>query len=442
MSAMFRSLSVANYRIWFAGAMVSNIGTWMQRTAQDWIVINDLTDHDATALGITMALQFGPQLVMVPFSGLIADRFDRRRLLMATQAAMGILGLGLGLIVVTGVVQLWMVYLFALLLGFVAAVDAPVRQTFVSAMVDEKNLSNAVALNSASFNTARMIGPALAGILIAVIGTGWVFMLNAVSFAGVLVSLRYMRVGELREAPRASKGKGALLEGFRYVSRRPDLVVILSIVAIIGTFGLNFPIFASTMATVEYHMGASEFGFLSSAIAIGSVVGALLSARRDRPRLRLIVGAAAGFGLALLLAALMPGVWTFALTLPFVGIAAQTLMTSANGFVQLSTDPAMRGRVMALYMAIFMGGTPIGAPLVGWVANAFGPRFGLGVGALSGFVAAAVGVVWLVRSQHVRLRYRMRETPHWVLRHDGMRTARPELRDALAADEAVAARSV
>lgn len=439
MSAMFRSLSVVNYRIWFAGAMVSNIGTWMQRTAQDWIVINDLTDHDATALGITMALQFGPQLVMVPFSGLIADRFDRRKLLMATQAAMGALGLGLGLIVVTGVVQLWMVYLFALLLGFVAAVDAPVRQTFVSAMVDEKNLSNAVSLNSASFNLARMIGPAVAGILIAAIGTGWVFLLNAVSFAGVLISLRYMRVGELRAAPRASKGKGALLEGFRYVSRRGDILVIMTIVAIIGMFGLNFPIFASTMATVEFGMGASEFGFLSSAIAIGSVAGALLSARRERPRIRLIFGAAAGFGLALLAAAVMPSVWTFALVLPFVGIAAQTLMTSANGFVQLSTDPAMRGRVMALYMAIFMGGTPIGAPLIGWVADAFGPRWALGVGAASGFAAALVGVVWLVRTQHLRVHYRMRETPHLVVRHDGIRTA---AREALARDEAVAARSI
>ncbi|SMH30167.1 Predicted arabinose efflux permease, MFS family [Rathayibacter oskolensis] len=402
MSAMFRSLAIPNYRIWFAGAMVSNIGTWMQRTAQDWIVINDLTDHDATALGVTMALQFGPQLLMVPFSGFIADRFDRRKLLMATQAAMGVLGLALGLIVVTGVVQLWMVYVFALLLGFAAAVDAPVRQTFVSALVDENHLSNAVSLNSASFNSARMIGPALAGVLIAAIGSGWVFLLNAASFLAVLLSLRFLHRDQLRSAPRATRGPGALLEGFRYVSRRPDILVVLAIVFLIGTFGLNFPIFASTMATVEFHMGASEFGLLSSAIAVGSVAGALLSARRDRPRLRLIVGAAAAFGMALALAGVMPTVWAFAILLPFVGIAAQTLMTSANGYVQLSTTPEMRGRVMALYMAIFMGGTPIGAPLIGWVANAAGPRWAMLVGASSGAVAAAIGLGWYLRTRRRR----------------------------------------
>lgn len=404
MSAMFRSLAVPNYRIWFAGATVSNIGTWMQRTAQDWIVIDDLTDHDATALGVTMALQFGPQLLLVPFSGLIADRFDRRRLLMATQAAMAVLGLGLGLIVITGIVQLWMVYVFALLLGVAAAVDAPVRQTFVSALVEERDLSNAVSLNSASFNSARMIGPALAGVLIATVGAGWVFLLNAASFLAVLLSLRSLHRDQLRPAPRASRGPGALLEGFRYVSARPDILVVLAIVFLIGTFGLNFPIFASTMATVEFDLGASEFGLLSSAIAVGSVVGALLSARRDRPRLRLIVGAAAAFGLALALAGSMPTMGAFAIVLPVVGIAAQTLMTSANGYVQLSTAPEMRGRVMALYMAIFLGGTPVGAPLVGWVADTCGPRWAIAVGAASGLVAAGVGLGWHLRTRSRRIR--------------------------------------
>jgi MFS family permease len=437
-TAMFRSLAAVNYRIWFAGAIVSNIGTWMQRTAQDWIVINDLTDHDATALGITMALQFGPQLLMVPFSGFFADRFDRRKLLMATQAAMGVLGLALGVIVVTGVVQLWQVYVFAFLLGIATAVDAPVRQTFVSALVDESNLSNAVALNSASFNMARMVGPALAGVLVAVIGAGWVFLLNAFSFVAVLVSLRCMRVDLLRSAPRASKGPGALLEGFRYVARRPDIIAIMAIVFLIGTFGLNFPIYASTMATIEFHMGAGEFGFLSSAIEIGSVAGALLSARRERPRLRLILGAAVLFGIALAASALMPTVWTFAILLPFVGIAAQTMMTSANGFVQLSTDPAMRGRVMALYMAIFMGGTPIGAPIMGWIADAAGPRWALVVGGASGIVAALVGLVVLVRWHRVRVRYRAHQAPHLVVRRAPLTgpVRLADVADGLAADEA------
>ncbi|MDY7541989.1 MULTISPECIES: MFS transporter [unclassified Cryobacterium] len=416
---MFRSLSVPNYRIWFAGALVSNVGTWMQRTAQDWIVLTMLTDHNATAVGIVMALQFGPQLLLMPWSGLIADRFNRRKLLIATQSLMGVLALGLGLIVVTGVAQLWHVYLFALGLGVVAAIDSPARQTFVSELVPDSNLSNAVALNSASFNGARLIGPAVAGLLTVAVGAGWVFLINAVTFAATVFAMTLLHTSELRSQPRAPRKRGQLMAGFRYVSHRPDIIVVLIAVFLIGTFGLNFAIFTATMATIEFHMGAGEFGLLSSIMAIGSVAGALLSARRSRPRLRLVVAGAALFGLSCGIAAVMPTYLSFAVSLVFVGLFSLTLMTTANAYVQTTTKPAMRGRVMALYMAIFAGGTPLGAPFVGWVADQFGPRWALGVAALSGVLAAGAMLFWLIRYRSLRVRYRRSELPHVLVRHDG-----------------------
>ena len=404
-NATFRSLAGYNYRMWAAGALVSNVGTWMQRTAQDWLVLTELTHNNAVAVGTVMALQFGPPVVLLPVTGWVADRFDRRKVLMVTQSAMGILGLLLGLLTVTGVVQLWHVYLFALLLGCTAAFDAPARQVFVSSLVDRRNLSNAVGLNSASFNIARMIGPAVAGLLIAVVGTGWVFLINAASFAAVLGSLALLRKSELYKTERGRAGKGGLIEGFRYIRHRPDIMVILVIIFIIGTFGLNFPIFTSTMATTVFHKGAGEFGILSSIMAIGSVAGALLAARREHPRISLLFVGAAVFGVGCTFAAVAPGYWLFAASLTIIGISAQTLTTSANSVVQLSTDPTVRGRVMAIYMAIFMGGTPVGAPIVGWVADAFGARWGLAVGAGSGFLAAVVGVFYLVKFHKMRVRY-------------------------------------
>lgn len=402
---MFRSLAGVNYRIWAAGAIVSNVGTWMQRTAQDWIVLTQLTHNNAAAVGIVMALQFAPQLILLPVTGWAADHLDRRKLLMATQGGMGALGLGLGILTVTGAVQLWHVYLFALLLGVVAAFDAPARQTFVSELVAGANLSNAVALNSASFNAARLIGPAVAGLLTAAVGAGWVFLINAATFGAVLLSLALLRREKLYRTERAKRSRGGLVDGFRYVRRRPDIVVILVMVFLIGTFGLNFPIFISTMSVSVFHQGAGEYGILSSIMAIGSVVGALLSARRDRPRISLLFAGAAFFGFGCALAAVMPTYWLFAIALIVIGVSSQTLMTTANGTVQMTTDPKLRGRVMAIYMAIFMGGTPIGAPIVGWVADTFGPRWALGVGAASGFAAALVGVFYLVKYRGMRVRF-------------------------------------
>ncbi|MHA6693789.1 MFS transporter [Homoserinimonas sp. A520] len=404
MTAMFRSLGVFNYRVWFIGALMSNIGTWMQRTAQDWIVLTELTEHDAAAVGITMALQMGPQLFLMPVSGLIADRVNVRRMLMVTQSTMGALAVGLGLIVVLGVAQLWHVYLFALLLGITAAIDAPIRQTFVAELVSKKYLTNAVSLNSVSFHTARMIGPAVAGGLTVLVGAGPVFLINALTFIATLVALLMIRVRDLGLQPRASRAKGQIRAGFRYVLGRPPIIVIMIMVSLIGTFGLNFSIYISTMATIEFHRGAGEFGFLSSVMAIGSVAGALMSARRERPRLRVIFSSAFFFAAACLIAAVMPTLELFAVALMLVGLTSLSFMTTANAFVQTTVKPAMRGRVMALYLAIFVGGTPIGAPLAGWVVNQFGPRWGLGVAVAAGLLAASVCMFWMVRYQNLRVR--------------------------------------
>ncbi|HEY4144406.1 MFS transporter [Pinirhizobacter sp.] len=412
----FRSLAGYNYRTWASGALVSNVGTWMQRTAQDWIVLAELTHRNATAVGIVMALQFGPQMVLLPLTGFAADHMDRRKLLFATQAMMGLLALGLGLLTVTGVVALWHVYAFALALGCVTAFDSPARQTFVSDLVTEGELPNAVALNSMSFNAGRMIGPAVAGSLIAGIGTGWVFLLNALSFAAVIVSLMRIRTAELHVRERPARSPGSLLEGFGYVWKRPDLRAALTMLFLIGTFGLNFPIFISTMSLTVFHAGAGEFGVLSSVMALGSVAGAFLAAGRDKPHIALLFVGAAVFGVACLAAALMPNYILFGITLVVIGVAAQTFTTTTNATVQLSTEPAMRGRVMAILLAIAMGTTPIGAPIVGWVADTMGPRWSLGIAAVAGIAAAAIGLKYLfayrglrVWRQGMRLRYVMND---------------------------------
>ena len=402
MISTFRSLASYNYRVWAAGALVSNVGTWMQRTAQDWLVLTELTDNSATAVGIVMSLQFGPSLLLLPLTGYVADRYDRRKVLLATQCAMGLLALGLGLLTLLGVAQLWQVYLFAFLLGCVSAFDAPARQTFVSELVGEQHLTNAVALNSTSFNAARMIGPAVAGLLIASVGTGWVFLINALSYIAVLGSLAMLRVAELHRRGRAPRAEGGLLAGLRYVWDRPDLKTVLFMLFLLGTFGLNFPIFISTMAVGAYQAGAGHYGVLSSAMAVGSVAGALFTASRAQPHIARLVNSSALFGLGCALAALMPSYQTFGAMLVLVGIAAQTFTTSTNSVVQLSTEPAMRGRVMAILLAILMGATPLGAPAVGWVADAFGPRWALGVGAASGIASAIVGLLYRRRARAAR----------------------------------------
>ena len=397
MTGTFRSLEGYNYRVWAAGALVSNVGSWMQRTAQDWIVLTELTHRNATAVGIVMGLQFGPQILLLPLTGFAADHLDRRKVLFCTQAAMGLLALGLGLLVVTGLVQLWHVYVFAFLLGCAAAFDSPARQTFVAELVEERFLPNAVALNSTSFNAARMIGPAIAGGLIAGVGSGWVFLINAFSFVAVLCSLGLLRSDELRPSHRAVSSRGSFVEGFRYVLRRPDLKVILFMLFLVGTFGLNFPIFISTMSVTVFHAGAGQYGLLSSMMAAGSVAGALMAAARAKPGIPVLLAAAATFGVGCAVAATMPNYLAFGIVLFVIGLAAQTFTTSTNAIVQTSTEPGMRGRVIAILLAIALGGTPVGAPIVGWIADSFGPRWALGSGAVAGPLAAMVAIVYLAR---------------------------------------------
>ncbi len=370
-AAAFRALRIFNFRVWTAGALVSNIGTWMQRVAQDWLVLTQLTHHDASAVGIVMALQFAPQLLLLPWTGFAADHFNQRRLLMVTQATLGILALALGVLTIAGSVQLWHVYVFAFLFGSAAAVDAPVRQIFVAELVGDEHLHNAVALNSTSFNAGRMVGPAVAGLVIAKVGTGWAFAVNGLSFVAVLISMSLLRVSELHPNTRARGTAGGFLEGFHYVWGRRDLRAILVMLFLIGTFGLNFPIFTSTMAVNVFHTDARGFGLLSSIMALGTISGALIAAGRRQPRFGSLLVGSGVFGMGCTFAALSPGYWWFAGALVLIGVAALTFMNATNSMMQLATDSAMRGRVMALRLAVALGGTPIGAPMVCCVAFGF-----------------------------------------------------------------------
>ncbi|AXC15017.1 transporter, putative [Acidisarcina polymorpha] len=398
----FRSLRSFNFRLWTAGGLISNVGTWMQRVAQDWLVLTQLTHHDASALGIVMGLQFAPQLLFLPWTGSAADRLNQRKLLMFTQATMGVLALGLGVLTITGVIRLWHLYVFTFLSGSAAALDAPVRQTFVAEMVGDEDLPNAVALNSTSFNAAQMIGPAVAGLLIAKVGIGWAFLLNGLSFAAVLISMSFFRLSELRTSARAHRSASGFREGLRYVWRKPDLRAILIMLFLIGAFGLNFPIFISTMAVNVFHSGARAFGLLSSIMAVGSLSGGLFAAGQKRPGLSSLLAGAGVFGLGCTLGALAPGYWWFAAALAISGAAVLTLTNGTNSIMQLSTEPSMRGRVMALRVGIALGGMTMGAPIVGWIANHFGPRWSLAAGAAAGFAAALVAAVYVLarRNKH------------------------------------------
>lgn len=394
MSPTFRSLENHNYRIWFGAALVSNIGTWMGRVAQDWVVLTDVTDRSAAALGIVTGLQFLPFLLLFPIAGTIADRYPKRIVLAVTQAVLGLTALALALLVAADAAQLWHVYAIALVSGVATAIDNPTRQAFVSEMVPARGLSNAVALNSASFNLGRLAGPAAAGLTIAAWGSTVALATNALSFVAVLVALAMIDGSALRPAPRP-RTRPRVLDGVRYVRRRPDILLVLALVFVLGTFGMNFQITMALMATEEFGKGAGEFGLLGSVMAIGSLSAALLSARRERPRMRVLLLSLAAFVGASGLAALAPTYPLFALSLVPVGLSALTAMTTTNAMVQLRSDAAVRGRVMALYTAVFFGGTPIGAPVVGWIGEVLGPRWTIGIGSIAVGVALVGAWVWL-----------------------------------------------
>ncbi|WP_182524569.1 MFS transporter [Nocardioides dongkuii] len=402
MSPTFRSLHNPNYRRYAAGAVVSNTGTWMQRVAQDWLVLQ-LAVNGGTAVGITTGLQFLPALLLSPLAGVVADRVPKRSLLQVTQVMMAVPAFLLGLLAVTGVAEVWHVYVLALVFGIGTAFDAPARQSFVSEIVSDDDLTNAVGLNSASFNAARVVGPAVAGVLIAALGggataTGWVIMINAVTYLAPILALRRMNPETLSTVTPAGRTPGMAREGLRYVRSRPDLMLVLAIVFVVGTFGLNFQMTSALMATDVFGKGATEYGLLGTFMAVGSLTGALLAARRTRIRLRLVVVAAIAFGLSEVVAGLLPTYLTFAVWMPVLGLTALTMITAANTLMQVSTAPALRGRVMALYLMIFMGGTPLGAPVVGWVGETFGARWTLlGGGAMTLIGVGIATALYLLR---------------------------------------------
>lgn len=397
MSKMFSALNVPNYRLWTAGALVSNIGTWMQRVAQDWLVLTILTNHDGTATGITTGLQFVPILFLGPFAGVLADRMNKRKLLLITQSAMGIFATILGVLVATGTAELWHVYLLAFGLGVASAFDAPARQAFVAELVPATELPNAVALNSASFNLARLAGPGVAGLLIAWFGTGPAFLINALSFGAVIFSLAKMREEQFQPTTLVARDKGQIREGIAYVRKRPDLLLIFALAFVVATFGLNFQLTNAMMSTDVFHVGAGEFGLLGTIMAVGTLGGALLAARRGVPRMRYLLGGAVGFGAMALIASFMPTFFWYAVMMVPVGLTSLTFLNSANTMIQLSVDPAYRGRVMALYVVIVQGGTPFGAPLVGWLGTEFGARWSVGSGALISLIAGLIAVIVVLR---------------------------------------------
>lgn len=387
--------------------MVSNVGTWMQRVAQDWLVLT-IPGNGGTELGITTGLQFLPVLLLSPYAGVIADRFPKRRMLQITQATMAIAALLLGVIAATGQAETWHVYLLAVAFGVGAAFDGPARQAFVSEMVGPEDVTNAVGLNSASFNAARIVGPAVAGLLIGLFGdgmraTGWVILLNAISYLAVIAQLERMDVRRLHSPRPVGRQPGMLREGFAYLRTQPKMVMILIVVFFAGTFGMNFQLTSALMATEVFGKGAGEFGLLASALAIGSLSGALMAAGRSKVRLRLIFGAGLAFGAAEIVAGLMPGYVAFMLICPLIGLSTITLLNSANAVMQIESDPALRGRVMAIYMTIVMGGTPLGSPFIGWIGETYGARWTLIIGGALVIVGVALALLaqrWVAVAGH------------------------------------------
>lgn len=394
MKRTFSSLRIRNYRLFAGGQLVSLTGTWMQRVGQDWLVLR-LSHNSGAAIGITTGLQFLPILFFGLQGGVIADRFSKRKLIIATQVSMGLLALALGLLDLLGAATLLDVYMFAFALGMATAIDNPARQSFVSELVGGEELPNAVGLNSATFNAARIFGPAAAGLLIDGVGTAWAFLGNAASFIAVIAGLLMMRSGELFPAPRLVRQKGNLKEALTYVRQRNELLIPVVLVGVVGTFGLNFQITLALIDKVVFNRGAASFGLLSSLLAVGALIGALLGARRRYPTTRLVIFAAIAFGLLEIGVGLMPSFLMVAIVLVPVGFANITFSTAANSSVQLASAPEMRGRVMGIYMLVFAGGTPLGAPLVGWVSQEFGARWGMIGG---GVVSAAAALVVLALS--------------------------------------------
>lgn len=414
-AGMFSALRNSNYRIYVSGSFVSNIGTWMQRVAQDWLVL-ELSGGSGVAVGITTALQFLPMLLLSAYGGVLADRFDKRAILKITQGWMALCAAVLGVLAITGVAVTWHVYLIALLFGMGTAFDNPARQSFVSEVVGPEDLPNAIGLNSATFHAARIVGPAVAGLVIAAFGTGWAILSNAITYAGFFAVLILIDPARLYLAKPAARAKRQVREGLAYIKRRSDIMLVLFVVFFVGTFGMNFQMTSALMAQQEFHRGAEDYGILGTFMAVGSLTGALLAARRrTAPRGRFIVMVAIVFGLIEIVSGLMPTYWSYAASLPIMGVAALLTLTASNACIQLSVDPQLRGRVMAIYAMVLMGGTPIGAPILGWVGEVAGPRWTLiGGGALT-VIGVVASVIVLARRQGLDISPALRPRPHFEI---------------------------
>lgn len=389
----FQALSVPNYRRYISGQGLSLTGTWMQMTAQAWLVLT-LTGS-STDLGLIVALQTLPVLLLGPYGGVIADRVDKRRTMVILQAAMGTQALVLGLLTVTGIVTVWEIGVLAALLGVNNAFENPARQSFMSEMVGPENLRNAVTLNSVLVNVARTVGAAVAGVLIATVGVGVCFLVNAASFVAVVASLATLDRSALHPSPPAVRAAGQLREGLRYIARTPELLIPLSMMALVGCLAYEFQVSLPVMARSGLHAGAAGFGFMTSAMGIGAVLGGLLVAWRGTTGVRPLVVSAAGFGLALSFAALAPSLGVELVALALVGWASISFMSTGNATLQLTAEPAMRGRVMSLWFVAFQGSTPIGGPIIGWLMADAGARAGLGAGAITCVLVALLGLLAL-----------------------------------------------
>ena len=409
----FRSLRVRNYRLFATGQVVSLIGNWMQFTAQDWVVLH-LSGNSGTALGWVVALQFLPIVLLTLYGGKLADRYDKRKLLLCTNVGAGLVALALGLLTITGTIQLWHVLVLAACLGTVNAIDNPSRQSFVNELVGGKLLPNAISLNSASFNVARIVGPAAAGVLIALVGTGPVFLLNCVTYAATMTALLLMRTGELhRQKAPARPRDTRIADGLRYTLGRPDLLLPMALMVVVGGLGFNFNLTLAMMSKVVFHRGAASFGLLTTTLAVGAVVGALASSRRSgRPGVYLVLGAAIAFGAFETLAAFAPSYFAAAGLLVVTGFFMIFLAQAANQRVQLGVPSEYRGRVMALYLLAFQGTNPICAPFVGWLAEHLGARSSLWVGGLASLACALAVLVVRSKKRSVRFRVHARPMPH------------------------------
>jgi MFS family permease len=396
LSRTFHSLRYRNYRLYFTGQIVSMSGTWMQSVAQAWLVIR--LSGGGVALGVVTALQFLPVLLAGPWGGVIADRLDKRRIVTVTQTVAGLLALSLGVLTVTGVVRLWMVDLVAFLLGCVNLVDMPTRQAFVIEMVGREDVPNAVSLNSVVVNAARIVGPAVAGLLIATVGIALCFFLNAASYVAVIVAFLVMRPSELHRTAPVPRKRGQLREGLRYVWSRPDLRTPLLLMAVVGTLAYNFSVVFPLLVRDAFHGGPGTYGVLYAVMGAGAVAGGLVVAARSRATRPLLAGATLAFGAALLAAALVPHLGAEIAVMVAVGAASTAFIATSNALLQLSASNEMRGRVMALFSVVFLGSTPIGGPLVGWIAEVAGPRAALGVGAVATLLTGVVAVAAVRRA--------------------------------------------